>query len=221
MAMNAAVFYGNEYIGIYARANDSIALLPKNSPPKFIDIVKHTLKIEPIQVSIDASNLIGIFTAMNNNGIVVPYLIDKEEVAILKKAGLNVYVSNDAATAVGNCIAVNDRGGIINPNISVAEKKKMEDALGVELTPLIIADHETVGAMCAATNKGFVIHNDIDDYTLEKANKIFKVSGVNATANMGSPYVGISVIANAHGAVVGMGSSGVEMQRIGEGLDVI
>ena len=219
MGVAKTTFYGNEFVGIFAKANDKFVVVPKDMPEKFKRSVE-ALNVEVVAGSVDGSRLIGVYVAMNDNGIILPHIATDGEVNLFKKTGLNVYRSKSVLTSMGLCMAVNDKGGIVNEEFEREELKRFEDVLGIELVPYRIMDYKTVGTMCAVTNKGFVIHNDVPPEVLKEVEEILHVKGINGTVNMGSPFVGIGVIANSFGIVTGMFTSGIEVQRLMEGLDI-
>jgi len=167
-------YYGNSWVGMFIRSNNSITLIPVDS----LDIVKKTtayfLKTKVFATSIAQSNLIGVYVTMNDNGIILPNVVTEEEIdfikSIMKESGANVYVSKEKHNAHGNNIAVNNKGGIINPDISATERKKMEEVLGVELTPTKIAAYSTVGSNCIANDRGFLIN-----YAASEASTAFEL----------------------------------------------
>ncbi len=213
--------FGNPYLGVYAIANEKICLVAKHMPDELIEKIRNTLDVEVIQISIGGSGLLGIYAVMNSNGIVVPSLISDAELEVLKKLNLNIYVSDTTFNAIGNNICVNDKGGIINENIPKEEISKISECLGVPLVPMTIKGYEVLGSVCIATNKGFIVHNDIRELEMKKLEEIFKVRGMNGTANTGSYFVGICLVANSNGCVVGDLTTGFELQRIQEGLELI
>lgn len=207
----------NPFIGLFGRANDTHTLLARNVQPNFLNACS-VLKTKVIQTSIGGSNLIGIYATMNSNGIVLSSVAEEEEIRELKKLGFNVLRCSDKRNAVGNNIAANDKGGIINKNIDAKERRKASDCLGVPLEKLSLAGYETVGSACVVTNRGFVAHNDASDDEIAELESIFKVRGVTGTVNMGSPFPSLGLIANSHGYVMGEKTSGFEIVRIEEGL---
>ncbi len=215
-----ASLFGNPYLGVYAIANENICLVAKHMSDELIEIIKKTLDVEVKKVSIGGSGLLGIYAVMNSKGIVVPSLISTEELEELKKLDLDIYVSESKFNALGNNIAVNDNGGIINDEIPKEEADRLGECLGVELIPMKIKGYEVVGSLCAPTNKGFIVHNDIREEKMKELEDIFKVRGMNSTANTGSYFVGLAFIANSKGCVVGEATSGFELQRIQEGLEL-
>ncbi|MBU0586640.1 hypothetical protein KJ780_03940, partial [Candidatus Micrarchaeota archaeon] len=143
--MHKTAYYGNQFLGLFYKANNELALVPVDAQDKNIDAVRDALGVECVQTSIAGSNLIGLYTAMNSNGVILPNVTDEKEIAKLKQSGLNVYVSAELNNAHGNNLCVNDKGGIINPRVDSAEKKSMEDVLGVEIVAMSIAKYPTVG----------------------------------------------------------------------------
>ncbi|MCC7552102.1 translation initiation factor IF-6 [Candidatus Micrarchaeota archaeon] len=221
MRNTKASVYGNPFIGVYAIANDSICLVAKHMPDELVEKIQNTLGVETKKVSIGGTGLLGIYAVLNSNGIIVPSLISDVELEELKKLNLNVYVSEGKFNAIGNNLSINDKGGIINKNIPKEEADRFSEFLGINLVPIDIKGYEVVGSLCAVTNKGFVVYNDIRETQLKELEEIFKVNGINSTANTGSYFVGLCLVANSKGCVVGDLTTGFELQRIQEGLELI
>ncbi|MFH0737536.1 MAG: translation initiation factor IF-6 [Candidatus Micrarchaeota archaeon] len=216
-----AAYFGNPWLGMFIRTNDSITMLPLDSMQRIEDLVRERLKTEVIRTGIGDCNLVGMYCAMNSNGVVLPNVAREEEISLLKKAGLNVYVCQDKNNANGNNISANDRGGIINPNVEAAEAKKIGDALGIEMVPLSIAGYTTVGSACLATNGGFLAHFKASGEEMSKIKDALKVSGSKGTVNTGNGFVAFGAIANKNGYVVGEATTAFEIGRLEEALGLI
>jgi len=50
---------------------------------------------------------------------------------------------------------------------------------------------------------------------------LFNCKGLNCTVNGGTALVGAGVCANSNGALVGMSSSGFELARVSQALDLV
>lgn len=208
----------NPFVGLFFKASDDLVLVPKALDRKLSDTVQDTLSATPVPLSISQSDLLGLFVAMNSNGCVVPSFVEDDELAVLRKAGLNV-ATIETHQACGNCILCNDNAAILHPTIARAEAKKVSDALGVEaLAHDLLSKISTVGAVNVATNKGLLAYNEMPEVELKKLERILKVKGNVGTCNMGVPFVGMGVVANSKGALVGHSTSGFEVQRIYEAL---
>ena len=74
-----------------------------------------------IPTQIDNSTMVGVMTAGNSNGLLVPSTINDEEYRTLKAnlpLGIRLAKIDDNLTALGNCIACNDTVALINPDFS-------------------------------------------------------------------------------------------------------
>jgi len=219
--MEKCTYFGNPWIGMFIKTNDETTMLPVDSMKKLDDKVVESLKTRIVKVSIGDSNLLGIYLAMNSNGVIAPNVVRDDEAAAMRRSGLNVYVSPEKYNAHGNNIAVNDRGGIINPHVENNERKKMEDVLGVELVPMAIAGHTTVGSACLATNTGFLTHYRAGEDEMKRLKDALKVDGSRGTVNMGTGFVSYGVVVNKNGYVAGESTSAFELGRLEEALGLI
>ncbi|MCK4319837.1 translation initiation factor IF-6 [Candidatus Micrarchaeota archaeon] len=214
-------YFGNPYIGLFLRTNETHTLVPLDATENFSSEIERFLKTETFSLSIYSSNLIGIYTAMNSSGIVLPNMVDKKEVEKLKKLESNIYVSSFRFNAFGNNFLVNDNAGIANPDVPKTELKKISDVLGIEIVPRTIAGYKTVGAACVATNKGFLAHYACPDEERKELESILKVKGSIGSVNRGTGFIALGVSANSKGYVCGESTTAFEMGRIEEGLDFI
>jgi translation initiation factor 6 len=70
-------------------------------------------------------------------------------------------------------------------------------------------------------SKGMVVHPKATEEERETLSDLFDLEVRISTANFGSPYLGASILANDNGGVIGNKSSGVEINRIEDTLDLI
>lgn len=219
--MERCAYFGNPWIGMFIKTNDSVTMLPIDSMKKLEDAAAANLKTSIVKVSAGDSNLLGIYVAMNSNGAILPNVMREEEAAGLKKAGLNVHVSQEKSNAHGNNIAVNDKGGIINPHVDRAEAKKMEDVLGVELVPMMVGAYATVGSACIATNTGFLAHYKAGEDDVRMLRDALKVDGSRGTVNTGTGFVAYGAVVNKNGYIAGESTTAFELGRLEEALGLI
>lgn len=214
-------YFGNPWLGMFMKTNDRHTFIPLDSMKKLEDAVAQELKTEVTKIGIADSNLLGVYLAMNSAGIILPNITGESEIALVKKAGLNVYVSKDRHNANGNNIAVNDKGGLINPNVEKAEAKMMEDALGVELVPMTVAGYSTVGSAVLATNGGFLAHFKASPEEMERLKEVLHAYGNRGTVNTGTGFVAYGALVNRSGYLIGEGTSAFEVGRMEEALGLI
>jgi translation initiation factor 6 len=221
MHVARATFEGNPFVGIFAKTSDCLTLLPKAATERFKRACSEALKTKIITASIANSDLLGMFSAMNSNGIVTSSMAYESEVGSLREAGLNLAVISERRTALGNNILVNDYACMINPALSEESAKCIGDCLGVEVVRGTIGGYKTVGFAAVATNRGILARTNITDEELSFLEELFKVKGAVGTANMGVSFVGLCMLANSNGVVVGEMTSGFELNRIDEALGFI
>jgi translation initiation factor 6 len=213
-------YYGNPFIGLFAAANDKIAIVPPGSPQSFVSRLSESLGVETIETLIAESNLLGIYMCMSNSSIVVEESIRDIEKKALGETGLNIVYIGERHNAWGNNLCINSKGGIINNDIPRAAIKTLEDRLGIEIVPMSIDGYQTVGSVVIATEKGFAVKNKASEEEIKQIESVLKVKGGVATANMGSLFVSVCAIANSRGLVVGEQTTGIETMRLQDALDV-
>lgn len=219
--MRRTTYFGNPWIGMFIKTNDSVTMLPVDSMRKLEEAVAHSLKTDIVKVGMGDSNLLGVYVAMNANGVVLPNIARHEEAALLRKSGLNVHISGAGENAHGNNIAANSRGGVINPHVPRAEAKEMEDVLGCELVPMSIAGYASVGSCCIATDTGFLAHYKASESELRALKDALRVDGSKGTVNTGTGFVSYGAVVNRNGYVVGEHTTAFEIGRLEEALGLI
>lgn len=210
----------NSNIGVVARANDSIAVLPKASPKSFSAEIAEALGVEVIQMSISGTFLLGAMVAMNNSGALVSQHATKEEIAQLKKK-IRVIVIKDKPTALGNVVMANDKGAIASEEFSRKSLKSMQDALDCEVVAKNLGGFKMAGSIGVATNKGAVLHPMLEESDLKFAEEVLKVSVDVGTVNRGIGFVRTGIIANTRGVVAGSETTGPEITRIQDSLGLL
>jgi translation initiation factor 6 len=206
---------GEDFVGLLGFASDKYAIVA----PGFRDV--KALDVPTVKTTIYGTTLLGLFCAGNSNGILIPYFIEKEKIAKIKKelkeygVDINIALVDEVYTALGNLVACNDKAAIVSPNFK--NTKVFSDTLDVEVIQTEIAGHWETGACCFATNKGFLVHPDAEG-DLATLAEIFKVPGREGTINFGFPFVKAGLIANSKGYITGMRTSGIELGRIDDAL---
>ncbi len=208
---------GSPFVGVFAAATDSIALLPPSLDDKHVKQWEATLGVPSLRCTIANSTLIGVFCKALGKKIVVPSTAEKAEIKALEKNGLDVFVVQEY-TALGNLLALNDQGGIASPLFDPQTLRDLEGFFGVKFKPMTLGGVEVAGSATTVTNKGFIVHPNIAPKEFEALTQTFKVYGTTGTANYGDPFVSNSLVANFHGVIVGEQTTGYELARIDEGL---
>ncbi|MCD6370594.1 MAG: translation initiation factor IF-6 [Thermoplasmata archaeon] len=208
---------GSPFVGVYAACNNYIAILP---PSASGDIFGKTLRVEVFKTTLGGSPLIGSLMVMNSKGAVITNFANEEDVEFLFPR-MNVLFIEDKINAVGNDILANDNAALVHVDFDASTVKLIEEALDVEVVKGTIGGIKTVGSAAVVTNRGMVVHPNVDDSEIEFLKDLFGVPVYVTTANYGSLYLGASLVANDFGAVMGERTSNVEVDRIENALDII
>ena len=220
-------FSGIPTLGVLSLATELFGLFPHFVEERALRRYSNILDVPVTTINIGNSSLIGSLSVANSYGIVLSPLTLNEEMEILKEFlrenDIDTIVEKleTKDTAFGNLIATNDKGCVISNELKMY-KKEIEDILNVEVVPKDVAGLTTVGSNIVITNKGGLVHPNATDDEIEELKDIFKVDILGrGTANKGNPSVGACIVANSKGAIVGGDTTGPEMLRIEEALDLI
>lgn len=225
MRILQADVFGDSNIGLYGKSSDSVCFIGRGMPDKVTGKIESVLKTKVVGISVLNTEFVGMLCAINSNGIVLPKHTNEKEFDMIqseaKKLGMNVVVLKSKFTAVGNLVLCNDRGAAVSNLISKTDMDSISDVLGVETEHIGLAGLKNVGACGVATNKGCIVHRDADSNEVDSLKEILKVNVDIGTANFGSPFVGGCAIANKNGLIVGSQTTGPEIARMMETLDLL
>ena len=198
-------------------ANNSYVLYPHLLLKPLLKKFKSVFNEPLYPMTINNSNLLGIYTASNKYGIIVPHIIKDEEFNLLKS-----YVGNSAQigiiksidNAFGNLILCNDKGAIISSFLK-DYIKQIEDILNIETEIFEFAESYLPGSISIANNNGCLVHPLANDDEIEKITSILKVNETDvSTINRGIPYLSAGAIVNDKNGIFGADSTGPELMRL-------
>ena len=90
------------------------------------------LSVRCIEFNVSGSDLVGLFSRANSNGIILSNIMLDHELESLKKMdlGLNMGIIGSDLNAIGSNILANDKIAIVNADYSAKEVENIEDILG-------------------------------------------------------------------------------------------
>ncbi|MFW9989590.1 MAG: translation initiation factor IF-6 [Candidatus Odinarchaeota archaeon] len=217
MAIIKAQIFGRNLIGAFLAANNSYVLYP----PTIIKPLLKKFKIifeEPFYpLTINNSNLLGVYLASNKYGIIVPHIIREDELNNLRSfvnKSYNIGVLKSVDNAFGNLILCNDKGAIISSFLE-NYRTEIEEILNVETVIYEFANFFLPGSISIANNNGCLVHPLSTDEEIEYISSILKVDEVDvSTINRGVPYLNSGAIVNDKSGIFGMDSTGPELMRL-------
>ncbi|MEM2289079.1 MAG: translation initiation factor IF-6 [Candidatus Hadarchaeales archaeon] len=212
--------FGNSpFLGVLGVCTEEFTLLPRLELKE--ELVALSLGTKVVRADVLGSPLLGIFLAGNSNGLVAPYLLGEEEERVLVEAGLRIFRLESKLTALGNLLLVNDYGGIASPEFTRKELAQLEKALGVRIEKGRVAGEPTVGSLAVATNKGVLAHPNLSEKEARQIERVLQVPVSIGTACGGVGYVGLCMLGNSKGVVVGEPTTGAELGRIESALGFV
>ncbi|MEM0022582.1 MAG: translation initiation factor IF-6 [Archaeoglobaceae archaeon] len=207
---------GNPLIGLYAKVSEEFAILGVRDE-KFETSLREILGVEIVLTTISGSELVGAMVALNSRGAVVSNSISSKELEILKSK-LDVKVVDTPMTCLGNNFLLNDRGGIVHPEVPEKIVAEVADFLSIDILPGTIGGIKTVGMAGVATNRGALLHPNANEWEVKKVRSVMGVEPLKGTANFGNDMVGSSILANSRAYIVGKDTTGYELGVIDEAL---
>ena len=205
-------YYKSPNIGLFAKTNDRIIILPFGfAKTKTAKLMEYLGVEEELYTSVANTRLIGPMTAMNNNGILVPSIATDEEILTLKETGLNVDRLNSRFTAIGNLISTNDNGALVSPLFKGEVDQQVRDALGVPVHSMTVGGYIQTGSMIVATNSGAVVHPKATEEEIKAISETLQVQVEPVTVNGGTPFLSSGILANSKSVIVGTSTSGPEL----------
>lgn len=223
MAIIKSQVFGQSVIGVYLTANNSFILYP---PTLLKPILKNfkTVFDEPFYpVTINNSNLIGVYTTSNKYGIIVPHIIRDDELDYLKSSmteSIQIGILKSIDNAFGNLIICNDKGAIISSFLS-NYRREIEDILNVETVVYEFANYNLPGSIALTNNNGCLVHPLSTDEEVEYIASVLRVDEVDvSTVNRGTPYLNSGAIVNDKSGIFGSECTGPELMRLSSVLDL-
>lgn len=209
---------GNPNLGVYVRATDAHVFYADSASRREAGEIESTLEVPGVPVSIGGSHVVGSLMAGNRRGLVVADIVFEAELRKIQRAGLHVSRLAELLNAAGNNILCNDHGALVNPEYSDAAVSLIHKALGVPVHRGTLAELGTVGMAGVATSRGVLVHPKSTPEEREAARRILGADVMVGTVNHGTGLIGAGLVANARGALIGRGSTGIELSRIEEAL---
>ena len=206
--------------------NNVFGLLPSTILSPTEEKIKDVFTQPMFELAINNSNLLGVYTASNKNGIIVPHIIRDDELESLEAniktmdIHFEIGILKSLDNAFGNLILCNDKGAIISSFLK-DHKNEIQDILGVETVVYEFANNYLPGSIAIANNNGCVVHPLSSDSEVEIIAEILKVSEIDvSTVNRGIPYISSGALVNDKGGIFGLNCTGPEMQRMTLVLDL-
>ncbi|MDY6769869.1 MAG: translation initiation factor IF-6 [Candidatus Nanohaloarchaea archaeon] len=215
MTVERADYNGDVNIGFFGVVTGAFTLVADGFDTHgcFADTDTETVKLA-------GTDLVGIFAAGNANGLLVPDIITDHEEDVLDDTGIDYRVLESTHTALGNLVLCNDSGAYISRELDPVSDV-IAEVLDVPVTVGTVAGLDIVGSCGVATDGGVLLHRDASEAEAEAVEDALDVDADVGTVNFGTPFVHSGVLADTENVLVGDDTTGPEVQRVQEALDLL
>jgi translation initiation factor 6 len=212
-------FEGSPYVGVFALVIGDRVLA---RPDVDAEPLAEELDVTAVPATVGGSATVGALATGNSSGLLVSGQVRNEELELLNDAiDLPVAELPGRINAAGNVILANDSGAYVHPGLTDEAVAVVERTLSVPVERGTIANVQTVGTAAVVNNRGVLCHPKSTDEDLDALEAALDVHADVGTINYGAPLVGSGLLANDHGYVVGRDTTGPELGRIEDALELI
>lgn len=205
-------------IGAFATCTEDVVLVPLGTPESVREKIGRFLQANVVETLINGSTIVGSLCRGNSNAVLVPM---DSNVRGKDQIDVPVVEFPSKLNAVGNVVLANDSAALVHPELSDKSLETIEKALKVEVKRGTIGGAKTVGMAGVATNKGLLVNPRATSTELEMLEELFGLPVDIGTSNYGTQMVGSGLIANSKGYVAGSQTTGHELGRIEDALDLL
>lgn len=213
-------FRGNTSLGVFALANERIAVVPLGIEEALQSKIEAVLQVPVVETSISGISLVGTMAAAGPESLIIPpYTRDKEIQPILDAVpDLHIVTIPTKLTALGNLVTLSRRTALVSSELEPEAKQTLADELSVEVIDATVASSPLVGAGLFNTPRGCLVHPLIKQSEMEVVQSALNGNADLTTVNRGVPYPRTGLIGNSRGIVAGADTTGPELMRIYEVL---
>ena len=218
MKVSKTRILGSSYVGLFGLTNNELCIVARGTATKVKKDIESVLDVKTIEAGIYDSNLLAVFAKMNNKEVYLPsYALGREIEAIEKEIKVKVIQTEQA---LGNLIEVNDTHAVVSKTLQSKSVEAIQSN-GLEILQENVAQTDAIGSSLLLLNNSFVINPNATEEEVKKIQETLNIKGGSATANGGDSFIRNSTIANEKGFIVGDLTTGHELNRIEEALEVL
>lgn len=206
-------------VGSYARLTNSYCLTGLGGSENFFSVFEAELSghIPVVHSTVYNTKLVGVFTAGNRHGLLVPAVISDAELSHLRNSlpdGVRIRKVDDRINSLGNCISCNDHVALVHPEFDRESEEIIADTLGVEVFRTTVAGNALVGTFSAFNNLGGIVHPLTTPDEFEEIATLMQVPVACATVNKGFEQLGAGVAVNDWALFCGAECTSAEVDNL-------
>ena len=202
---------GSDQLGVFLASVGGVFFHPREIDDEIVNTIEAALNLEPVAISIGGSQLVGSLIAGNSRGLAVADILPSYGDVIVMESGINT---------AGNLLLINEQGVIASPAIPQEGLELLGEVMKVDVKATTIAGDDVVGSLGVCNNQGVLLHPDVTPEEVKLIQEILDVPPMVGTVAFGSPFVGAGMVVSDNGAFVGSETTGPELNRIEDALQL-
>ena len=206
------------YVGLFGLLTDEMFLAPPHLRASEEKELKEFFSpFSWIPATIASTPLLGVLAVGLGRKIAVGDLLEAREVAHLEKESIEV-LQVEGLSAIGNLVAVCEKGGIASPSVSEPELGTLQEFFRVPFFRLRIGKSDLSGSNLVLTGKGYVACPQLSPEEAKSLQSSLNLPGRPTTLNYGDRFVHHSLVANKTHALIGEHTTPHELVRVEDAL---
>lgn len=206
-------------VGSYARLTNTYCLTGLGGSENFFSVFEGEVgrHVPVVHASVYNMRLVGVLTAGNRRGLLVPSVIHDNELTHIRNSlpdSVRIRRIDDRINSLGNCISCNDHVALIHPEFDKESEEIIADVLGVEVFRTTIAGNALVGTFSAFNNIGGVVHPLTTPEEFEEIATLMQVPIACATVNKGFEQLGAGLAVNDWALFCGAECTAAEVDNL-------
>ena len=220
MPIDTVDIFGSDQVGIHLASVGNVVFHPPELPKPTLELLQSNLELELAPLTIGGSTLVGALLAGNSKGMAVADIATDSDIDTLTSYG-DVVVMEGGVNTAGNLLIINEHGVVASPSIPEEGLQILSEVFGIDVLATTIAGQDVVGSLGVANDRGVLLHPDVSQDEALMIEDVLQVPPMVGTVSFGSPYVGAGICASNFGAVSGMQTTGPELNRIEDALQLL
>ncbi|MGQ9479137.1 MAG: hypothetical protein ACUVQ0_03820 [Thermoproteota archaeon] len=213
--VSKASIWKTPFIGAYSKVFGASAIVNKNAPRGFVRKIKDFLKVDSIAfTNIAGVHAVSSMVATNTDFIIVPDLVEEEELNELRKLGKEVLIMDSKLKAWGNLMILSDRGVVFSHTVPARDARKIIDSLGLDYGFSSLASFSSIGALAVPGEELCFVSKALNEAETRLLGDVLKLKVYAVSVNDGLVFIRLGMLLSSHGVLVGNSTTGAEIINI-------
>ncbi|NPA86003.1 MAG: hypothetical protein GXO42_01180 [bacterium] len=203
-------------VGLYLATNDDYTLIPRNLPEETKKIIENTLRTNLVEISAGGYDILGAFTILTDNYVLVSNIYDEQELNQLRQElDMAIYVVDSPVNVIANTILVHKNVVLLSYLYSEQLEQEMRKMLGVEVERVRLGPVDIFAQYLLPMQEKLLVS---PVFSKDEAKYFKQRLGLQelrfVTVNKGSYFIKSGIVYNSRGILLGALTTPVEYESI-------